>query len=77
MGERCKQKIQAEGRKVALIIDSCQSHPIIENLLHVKLVFFAIEYYISESANGSRLNKMSENPLQKTFSKADAAQSRF
>ena len=33
------KKFQAEGRKVALIIDNCQAHPIINNLSHVKLVF--------------------------------------
>ena len=33
------KKFQAEGRKVALIIDNCPAHPIIENLSHVKLVF--------------------------------------
>ena len=30
---------QAKGRKVALIIDNCPAHPIIENLSHLKLVF--------------------------------------
>ena len=30
---------QAEWRKVALIIDNCPAHPIIENLSHLKLVF--------------------------------------
>ena len=34
-----KKKFQTEGRKVALIIDNCPAHPIIENLSHVKLVF--------------------------------------
>ena len=34
------KKFQAEGRKVAPIIDNCQAYPIIENLSHVKLVFF-------------------------------------
>ena len=33
------KKFQAEGRKVALIIDSCPTHPVIENLSHIKLVF--------------------------------------
>ena len=33
------KKFQAEGRKVALIIDSCPAHPVIENLSHIKLVF--------------------------------------
>ena len=33
------KKFQVEGRKVALIIDNCPAHPIIENLSHVKLVF--------------------------------------
>ena len=32
------KKFQAEGRKVALIIDSFPVHPIIDNLLHVRLV---------------------------------------
>ena len=32
------KKFQAEGTKVALIIDNCPVHPIIENLLHVRLV---------------------------------------
>ena len=33
------KKFQAEGIKVALIIDNCSAHQIIENLSHVKLVF--------------------------------------
>ena len=33
------EDFQVEGRKVALIIDNCPVHPIIENLSHVKLVF--------------------------------------
>ena len=33
------KKFQAEGRKVAWINDNFQAKPIIENLLHVKLVF--------------------------------------
>ena len=33
------EKFQVAGRKVALIIDNCPAHPIIENLPHVKLVF--------------------------------------
>ena len=33
------KKFQAEGRKVALIIDNCPAHLIIESLSHVKLVF--------------------------------------
>ena len=33
------KKFKAEGRKVALIVDSCPAHPIIENLSHVKLFF--------------------------------------
>ena len=37
------KKSQAEGRKVALIIDNCLAHPIIENLSHAKLVFFTTE----------------------------------
>ena len=71
------KKFQAEGRKVALINDNCQAHPIIENLSLVKLFFFATEYYISESADGLRRNKMSQDPSQETISKADTAQSRF
>ena len=34
------KKFQAEGRKVALIIDNYPAHPIIENLSHIILVFF-------------------------------------
>ena len=71
------KKFQAEGRKVALTIDNCPAHPIIENLSHVKLVYFATEYYISESTDGSRRNKMSPGSLQETISKADTAQSQF
>ena len=71
------KKFQVEGRKVPLIIDNFQAHPIIENLSHVKLVFFATEYYISESANRSKSNKMSQGPLQEAISKAEAAQSQF
>ena len=33
------KKIQAQRKKIALIIDNCPAHPIIENLSHVKLVF--------------------------------------
>ena len=33
------KKFKAERGKVALIIDNCLAHPIIENLSHVKLVF--------------------------------------
>ena len=33
------KKFQAEGRKVALIIDNCPAHPVIENLSHIKLDF--------------------------------------
>ena len=33
------EDFQVEGRKVALIIDNCPAHPIIENLSHLKLVF--------------------------------------
>ena len=43
----------------------------------VKISFFAIEYYISKSAKGSRRNKMSQGPLQETVSEADTTQSRF
>ena len=32
------KEFQAEGTNVALIIDNCPVHPIIENLLHVRLV---------------------------------------
>ena len=73
------KKFQAEGRKVALIIDNSPAYPIIENLSYVKFVFFATEYYISESRwiNESKRNKMSQGPLQETISKADTAQSRF
>ena len=71
------EDFQVEGRKVALIIDNCPAHPIIENLSHAKLVFFfTTEYYISESADGSRHN-MSQGPLQKKISKVDTAHSRF
>ena len=49
------KKFQAEGRKVALIIDICLAHPIVENLSHVKLVCLP---RISESADESRCNKM-------------------
>ena len=38
------KNLKAEGKKVALIIDNFPAHPIIENLSHVKLVFFATEY---------------------------------
>ena len=69
------EKFQAERRKVALIIDNSPAHPIIENLWHVR--FFASEYYISEPADGSMRNKMSQGPLQEKISKADTAQSRF
>ena len=34
------KKFHAKGRKLALIIDNCPAHPIIENLPHIKLVFF-------------------------------------
>ena len=71
------KKSQAEGRKVALIIDNCLAHPIIENLSHAKLVFFTTKYYIRESADGSRHNKMSQGPLQEKISKVDTSQSRF
>ena len=57
------KKFQAEGRKVALITDNRPAHPFIENLSHIKLVFFATEYYINESGDGSRRNKMSQGPL--------------
>ena len=33
------KKFESEKRKVALIIDNCPAHPIIENLSHIKLVF--------------------------------------
>ena len=39
--------------------------------------FFATEYCISESADGSRRNNMPQGPLQETISKADTAQPRF
>ena len=68
------KKFQAEGRKVALIIDNCLAHPIIENLSHVKLVCLAP---ISESADRSRCNKMSQGRLQEAISNADTVQSRF
>ena len=42
-----------------------------------KISFFATEYYISESADGSSRNKMSQGPLQETISKTDTAQYRF
>ena len=71
------KRFQAEGRKLTLIIDNCPAHLIIENLSDLKLVFFATKYYISESANGSRHNKMSQGPLQEMISKADTMQSRF
>ena len=34
-----KKQFESEKRKVALIIDNCQAHPIIDNLSHIKLVF--------------------------------------
>ena len=46
------KKFHAEGRKVALIIGNSLAHPIIENLPHVILGFFATEYCINESADG-------------------------
>ena len=62
------KKFQAKGRNVALIIiDSCAAYPIFENLSDVKKIF-ATEYYISESGDGSRRNKMSQGPLQQTIS---------
>ena len=67
------KKFQTEERKVSLIINNCPIHPIIENLSHATLVFFSIEYYISESADGSRRKKMSQGPLQETISKPDTA----
>ena len=39
VGERNKCRIQRQ-RKVALIIDNCSVHSEIENLSHVKLIFF-------------------------------------
>ena len=33
------KKFESEKRKVALIIDNCPAHPIIDNLSHIKLVF--------------------------------------
>ena len=71
------KKFQAEGRKVALIIDNCPARPIIENLSHVKLVYFATEYYINESTDGWRHNKVPQGSLQETISKADTVQSQF
>ena len=62
------KKFQSKGRNVALIIiDSCAAYPIFENLSDVKKIF-ATEYYISESGDGSRRNKMSQGPLQQTIS---------
>ena len=39
--------------------------------------FFATEYYISESADGSKGNKKSQGQLQETVAKADTAQCWF
>ena len=44
------KKFQPKGRKVALIIDNYPAHPI-TRVLHVKLVFFATKYYISQSVD--------------------------
>ena len=70
------KKFQPKGRKVALIIDNYPAHPI-TRVLHVKLVFFATKYYISQSVDEWSRNKMSQGPLQETISKTDTAQSRF
>ena len=32
-------RMQKEGRKIALVLDNCSSHPDIKGLTHVKLVF--------------------------------------
>ena len=58
---------QVEQGKVALIFENCSTHPIIENLSYVKLVFFATKYYISELGDGWRRNKMSQSPIQQTI----------
>ena len=71
------KKFQSEERKVALIVGNCPAHPIIDNLSHANFFFCATEYYISVSVDGSRCNKMSQGPLQKTTSQADTEQSRF
>ena len=42
---------------------------ILLNSVTRKISFFATEYYISESADGSRRNKMSQGQLQETISK--------
>ena len=50
---------------------------ILLNSITQKISCFCTEYYISESTNGSRHNKMSQDPLQETISKADTVQSQF
>ena len=42
-----------------------------------KTSFFVTEYYTSDSADGSRHNKMGQGPLQDSISEADTALSRF
>ena len=70
------KKFQPKGRKVTLIIDNYPAYPI-TRVLHVKLVFFATKYYISQSVDEWSRNKMSQGPLQETISKTDTAQSRL
>ena len=50
---------------------------ILLNSVTCKITFFATQYYISESVDGSRHNKMSQDPLQETISKVYTAQPRF
>ena len=42
-----------------------------------KKQFFVTKYYISESADGSRCNRMSQASLQETVSKGHTVQSQF
>ena len=50
---------------------------ILLNSITREISFFCSKYCISASADGSRHNKMSRDPLQETISKADTVQSQL
>ena len=73
MGKRCKQKVSSRGNKSSTDHWQLPGPSNYWESVSRKISHFAIEYYISESADGSRSNKMSRGPLQETISIADTA----
>ena len=58
-------RMQKEGRKYALVLDNCSSHPDIKGLTHVKLVFLPPQHHNDDSAHECWGYSLSQVLLQK------------